>query len=167
MPSVNLMNVLTITLFLTFLTASQANIMAEESYDEMVYVTPKMESYYFNIVKPNTNSTLCDLCTFTVQIIRDELKLGNTTIHYIEDVVQILCDIFNQKHTCEIIIDDINYIVDMIERGWTPLDICKVIHLCSDIQHIRTPTWYKRIDTLPHKETYIGYATATKYRLYP
>lgn len=151
---------------LTFVSVSQAAMTNKRSHDEMVYVTPEMESYYTDIVREG-DSTLCDLCTFSVQVIRDEIKLGNTTIHVIEDVVQILCDIFNQKHTCEIIIDDINYIVDMIERGWTPLDICKVLHLCSDTHTTRTSKWYMRRETLKQNKTYMIYTTMNRYDLQP
>lgn len=83
----------------------------------------------------NGNSTICDLCQVTIEIIKSEISLGNATIHYIEDVVQIICDIFNEKQQCATIITDINDVIDMIEKGWTADDICKNLHLCNATIH--------------------------------
>ena len=37
------------------------------------------------------NISECDICTDITNIIEDEIKISNTSITYIEDIIKILC----------------------------------------------------------------------------
>lgn len=93
--------------------------------------TEEKLTVYENIELPE-NSTVCELCQISVQIIRDEIRLSNSTIHYIEDFVQVICDIMGQNETCHKVIDDINLIISYIDHGCTPSEICEELNLCKD-----------------------------------
>lgn len=80
---------------------------------------------------PSTPDSLCEFCEVSVAIIKDEIAYGNATIHFIEDIVLALCNIFNVEKLCTPIINDINYIVNLIEKGWSAPQICKELHLCN------------------------------------
>lgn len=111
-------------------TNSHAQYTTEIKLDNCLQIIQMKACHnYINI--DYTNSTSCNFCDTVVNIINDELKFGNTTFHYIEDIVEIICDIFNVNQQCDNFITEINKIINLIVNGWSSNKICKYLHMCN------------------------------------
>ena len=100
--------------------------------DILIYDDMNTHMYHVNRLNSTNSSMECDLCNIAVNIIKHEINLSNVTIHYIEDIIDIICDIFNKRIICNEIISEINYIIDMILKGWSTKNICEDLHMCNN-----------------------------------
>jgi len=75
----------------------------------------------------------CDICKMVVESIKIAKQLANSTIEDVEKMIrEDVCPTLppSQKAICEKVVDDIEAIVDMIEKDLDVSDICQKLGLC-------------------------------------
>ena len=78
------------------------------------------------------NSKLCKFCNSIVALIKNEIMISNKTINEVDDVLRFVCNHTRlvYKKECLDIIDDLQFIVNLILLGISPRNICQRISLC-------------------------------------
>ena len=75
----------------------------------------------------------CELCNFSVDIIKYELKFTNNTITIIGDIVEVLCYALGGHEVgelCKDIVSHTEEIITDIENGMNSTEICKDLGFC-------------------------------------
>ena len=82
----------------------------------------------------------CSTCDLITGVIKHEIDVSNKTIIEVETLVHALCKALGTKpaaHECFIILDDINVIAQLIERGLDPGAICCKLGFCNATEYIK------------------------------
>lgn len=76
----------------------------------------------------------CELCESVVAIIDFEIKFSNSTIHFVEELLKVLCTLEPEpyKDECLEIVKDFDLVVQWILDGLSPNDVCTKLHLCQN-----------------------------------
>lgn len=76
----------------------------------------------------------CTICQTIVKVITWEIKTVNASIKFIENEVKVMCALYPIKaaqEACDVIIDKVDEIIQLIEKGAEPGSICQQIGLCN------------------------------------
>ena len=80
------------------------------------------------------NNTKCNLCKDVVEIIDSQIKVANSTIGIIEQIVKEFCNHLTilpiQKKECLFLLEHIQEIINFIIDGLSPKDICLKLSFC-------------------------------------
>jgi len=79
------------------------------------------------------NGIGCTVCKVVVKVISYEVQTVNATIERIEEVIKSLCELYPTeaaKETCDRIVDEIDQVVQLIEKDAAPAQICQELKLC-------------------------------------
>ena len=122
----NQMNFLKIMLFsipLIFITNSLINSAPVQHY----YISEMTD-----FIQPTQNTT-CILCEKLVNIIDHSIEMGNSTIIDLTKLINDICIHIPGPggKECLMISKDIQYIVEMLTKGLTQMEICEKLHFCN------------------------------------
>ena len=81
-----------------------------------------------------SNNTKCNLCKDVVEIIDSQIKVANSTIGIIEEIVKEFRNHLTilpiQKKECLFLLEHIQEIINFIIDGLSPKDICLKLGFC-------------------------------------
>ena len=87
----------------------------------------------FNLGNTYKNNISCTLCTDLVDIVKEEMKVSNSSINIIEEIINATCHtiiIKPQREECIDIVDSISDITKWIIDGLYPKQICEKLGFC-------------------------------------
>ena len=87
----------------------------------------------FNLGNTYKNNISCTLCTDLVDIVKEEMKMSNSSINIIEEIINATCHtiiIKPQREECIDIVDSISDITKWIIDGLYPKQICEKLGFC-------------------------------------
>ena len=79
-------------------------------------------------------TTECEICKFASGIVRYEVKMSNSTLTLIEDIVKDLCYLVGGKPVykeCNEFCNNIQKIANWIENGLNNTQICEKLCMCK------------------------------------
>jgi len=76
----------------------------------------------------------CATCDYVVDFVFTEVTQYNKTIHDIAELTKDLCDEIGGpvvKQECDFILNNLENIMDWIQKGFTPDQVCEELGFCS------------------------------------
>eukprot|EP00795_Rhopilema_esculentum_P012145 gene12145-2752_t len=129
---------------LTGLLKSHGNLMsyyarkAAEVYQDL----PAVIERYHKVesgkeVTSSSNGKACELCKTVTNIVYYSVKYANSTIEAIEEAIKVICNaqVGPVKKSCLFYLSKIDEIIQYIEKGLMPNDICVKLGFCSKTVH--------------------------------
>ncbi|XP_065071832.1 uncharacterized protein LOC135696381 isoform X5 [Rhopilema esculentum] len=88
-------------------------------------------------VTSSSNDKACDLCKTVTNIVYYSVKYANSTIEAIEEAIKVICNaqVGPVKKSCLFYLSKIDEIIQYIEKGLMPNDICVKLGFCSKTVH--------------------------------
>lgn len=79
----------------------------------------------------NTNST-CSYCENLINLLKYEININNSTIIDLINLIKDVCSrVFGPGgRECQLIIDNVEHIIDLIYNNTNSTQICKDLYLC-------------------------------------
>eukprot|EP00794_Sanderia_malayensis_P007902 gene7902-8756_t len=108
---------------------------AEEIQKGIPVVLDKYKIWSVN-KKQKKDGEVCKVCMLVTNVVEEAIKAGNATIEIIEEAVKLICNFQPEpiKGICTGLLSKIDEIIQYIEKGLSPGDICKKLGLCPKKQ---------------------------------
>lgn len=87
------------------------------------------------------NNVTCALCTDLVDVVKHEMKVSNSSINIIEEIINATCHtiiIKPQREECIDIVDSISNITKWIIDGLYPKQICEKLGFCVNYKNLNS-----------------------------
>eukprot|EP00112_Aurelia_sp_Birch-Aquarium-sp1_P006986 Seg1762.12 transcript_id=Seg1762.12/GoldUCD/mRNA.D3Y31 product=Prosaposin protein_id=Seg1762.12/GoldUCD/D3Y31 len=119
-----------------------------ESYQKW---SNKQETKAHKNVPAVRSGEMCKLCMTVTNLITYTVKYANASIEAVEEAVRLICDAEPGpiKKMCLGFLSKINEIIQYIEKGLTPKDICKTLGFCTKSDN----KWTQITESKPGHET--------------
>jgi hypothetical protein len=81
---------------------------------------------------------LCNACIVVVNLTDYMIKEDNMTLQIVEEFVETLCELIGGgviAKECDLVIDVIQDIFNLLDLGYTPRQICTFLKLCTPTQN--------------------------------
>ena len=125
---------------MTTMATSMNETQTMQHMNETQTTTTEMTPMLHNTSTTSTNTTMpaynstCISCMVITSIIKGEIDLVNNTISNITHIIKEICEDFSDPRAkeCELVVDSIQRIASLVDKGVNVTQICRDIGLCPN-----------------------------------
>lgn len=99
----------------------------------IVFLLALTSASHLTTVNNYNQVTPCEVCTKTVEVLTYDIEHYNKTIHDIAELTKDLCQAIGGPgvgEECTFIVNNLEEIINMVEKGLSPTNVCIFLHLC-------------------------------------